>query len=426
MKEVVVILIAFTFHALIAVSILVPNALNIEEGGSRFLQLPVRQIDLGWVDPERSYTGEVYSNGEFKDQILDNYVGESLLLSAERFWTVPQDCERDCSFTVGYEAPGLTCRDLRDGEYDIEPFDPNKHNVTWLFFNASANGILSHNETDWGESDKVTWSLNYIPTSVSLNESAQPQISYSGPPHGIKCQCEDATYTGSYRYANGVRTVSATKNNAGNSFSKACSWGDTRQNTSQCMYYARRSLSICIAFSQALRGRIGIVRSGTQWYFLDSGRGVRRAIDKLFNKDFNQTGNGVFSLSPKFTNLSEATVELFSQMTLSLSPFLARPVTVTATVLGGPIWVYKVNTLWSIYTPALVITVAIALFGLYCIRQNGVALDRKFSTIFLTTKSVELDKVYESLTDYDALLEVKLIYEKGQGFRLVDEPETKA
>lgn len=83
---------------------------------------------------------------------------------------------------------------------------------------------------------------------------------------------------------------------------------------------------------------------------------------------------------------------------------------------SGRRWNYDPWALLEVYAPALVAVLAVMVYGLFCTHANGRVTDNKFPTLLLTMRSEELDGLYAAATDFDALLDKKLLYVKQSHF----------
>jgi hypothetical protein len=393
-------LIAVAIQALGIVTTLAPGALTV---GS----LPPTSISTPVPTPNLSV--ENYSTSLRWIGVWNLLVPDLEAVSPESTWSVPPGCGETCSFKVQYEAPALSCRDLLDNEYTVVPYSPSTD--SWMFYDFNT-GTLSM-QTNWTKSNPE-FIVNYIPMSYRRDH---PTVVSSDPPTGSMCQCKDGTYEAEFTYANKIITLATKIISYSNKFTGTCTEVDSETASNGCQNYKSNAIQICGRFTTPLHGQHNITAGRPPGNLYDA-----VIYERLFNVSFDATGEGNVYFQPKFTNLSETLTSFFSNVTVGLLPKLNETATTSVEVLDSTRrWKYEPKTLFAVYTPALAAVLVIIAYGLYCIHANGRPMDNKFSTLLLTTRSGELDGIYDTADDFNALMSKKLVYAK-RGYFV---PETR-
>ncbi|CAG8552389.1 12947_t:CDS:2 [Acaulospora colombiana] len=220
----------------------------------------------------------------------------------------------------------------------------------------------------------------------------------------------DGTYEADFKYANNTVTLNTNLLSYSNSFTSNCTEADSGVASDRCQTYKDNAFAICQNFTIPLQGfkEIHLETGAPPGNLYNS-----VVYQRLFNVSFNFSGDGSVYFQPKFTNLSETLPALFSNVTTSLIPELGGTTSLSVEVEDNTrIWEYDPKALFAAYAPALAAVLLVGAYGLYCIHANGRAMDSKFSTLLLTTRSGALDGVYDTADNFDALLEKKLVYAK--------------
>jgi hypothetical protein len=320
----------------------------------------------------------------------DDLIDQMTVNVPSNVWSVPSGCGSNCSFEVVYEAPALSCSDLPPSEYTLTLFDPTNlvtepntttTGVQWAFYDSHSS--LIQDETQWNGHNDTSFICNYKPMVLSGSSTSTITVNYTSAHAGSACYCHDGTYRTKFSFANNQKTIETTLLSNGNGFSGNCTWSDPSNLSPKCTNYATNSLQICKAFRNSFSGIV-------EWYINKTRSTVERqqVLDKIVDINANLTGNNFASLTPRFANLSEGLVELFSNMTSNLLPELNNSTTADVHSLEAVnIWVYSATILWCIYGPGIFLVLAIIVYGFYCIYKNGMALDRKVSTLIMVAKS---------------------------------------
>jgi hypothetical protein len=372
------IVIALIMQSLIVVSILAPNALSVGFTHPGPVQLAVPGLDLSLP----LYDGLITQWDDLIDQMVVNIPSD--------VWSVPSGCGSNCSYEVVYAAPALSCSDLPSSEYTLTLFDPTNlvtepntttTGVQWTFYDTHSS--LVQDETQWNGYNDTSFICNYKPMVLTGTSTSTITVNYTSPHAGSSCHCQDGTYRTKFSFTDNQKTVETTLLSNDNSFSGNCTWSDPSNLSPKCKKYATNSLQICKAFRNSFSGIV-------EWY-IDKTRTTvekQQVLDKIVDINTNLAANEAVSLTPRFANLSEGLVELFSNMTSNLLPGLNNSTTEDIQSLKGvSVWVYSATILWCIYGPGISLVLAIIIYGFYCIYKNGMALDRKVSTLIMVAKS---------------------------------------
>jgi hypothetical protein len=123
------------------------------------------------------------------------------------------------------------------------------------------------------------------------------------------------------------------------------------------------------------------------------------------------------------SNLSQTLMDLFSNLTLGLMSTRGGqdPVIANATIWdGSSVWVYTPRILWAAYLPAVILAIAVTLYGLYTIHASGIAMDDKFSTILIAILNRKLYEICKMAAAVGEVQRIRLVYQNKGTFRVVD------
>ena len=148
-----------------------------------------------------------------------------------------------------------------------------------------------------------------------------------------------------------------------------------------------------------------------------------------------QVGNRTTGIYPAGgRNISQTLEELSVNLTASLMSDTAnlgiRTQTLATVTPDKTVYEYQPFRLWLVYGIALGVALLADLFGLACMRSNGVATQSKFSSMAASMRAPELNELLSGPEEAprDAAKEVKLRYSVGggksgerSGFQVVDE-----
>jgi hypothetical protein len=322
----------------------------------------------------------------------------------EQLWDIPAECGLYCEFKFEYEALGLSCIDSLVN--NSLGFTDDKW-VAWIFVNTPSSM--------WYHPRNFTFGIEYFPTIVHIPNDFNPTVLSYGTPAGSLCQVQDATYEASFLYSNGINNASTTLLHYNNSFTDGCSWNQEFLLSQECQNYENITSDLWGTFYDsafpAFAPYIGDNAAYTTWVpaFLGS------PLEGIFTF-VNNTEEKIISSSLKVPNMSEAIVDLFSNFTLSVMSASPNTTTVNAFRWGDTVWKFDVADLWYVYGPAHALTLLALLYGLYCIHNNGKALDNNFLTLMLATRGEELDDAVQNAPNYDALMKLRLRKEKERYF----------
>jgi hypothetical protein len=386
------IIIAIVIQALGLVTAFAPNALSIGHSPS-WVNISAPILDL--------YV-EMFSTSDLYGDIWRKLIVQLEEELPEDNWSVPLDCGEACFFTIQYDAPALSCRDLSPDEYTVTAYDSSASNTSWTFYQFDDTTL--NNELEW-TANNPPFIFNYVPMSFKSNPSTMVS---TGSPTGSICQCKDGTYEAAFLYSNNTIKFIDFEDTAllSDGYANNCTNMDT---SAECSNYRDNAYQICVGFTQSLSGSmvLDLVTGRT------SGGKSPLVVEKFANYSLNYVDDGITYFEPRYANLSEALPLFFANLTLGLLPGLGQIANITGEVSNNDQkWDYSAIALFATYIPALAVVLPIAAYGLYCIHANGRAMDSKFSTVLLTTRNVEIDGVYDKADNFDELMGKKLVYAK--------------
>ncbi|PVF92983.1 hypothetical protein CPB86DRAFT_877485 [Serendipita vermifera] len=411
-------LFALTYQALAVIGILTPNSLTAGFDLTRKTDAQVPFLDLS-KQASISFNSTVY-----------DLIGQAALVSKEEMWDIPPECRVACLFHIEYEAPAISCSTRPNEDLLLRPY--NIELSLWSFY--SSNWFYEEDGTvtgytpydTWGQGTSLNFSIDYIPASLKLRPNDLPQVT-QWPVGGVFCFFRDGKYRADFRYSDHKSTIKTTLLSYSNSFEDSCQWSNGTYPSSGCQNYAINAITISRAMSDGFAGVMAWCPlpgfdDVTSW-FPSSGMELFRTA---FDYQENMTGPGTYSLTPKFHDLSTTLTELFSNITTSLLLQSGDTVALNIHVSDGAlVWKYNPTLLWAIYGTSFLVSSLIAIYGLFCIHSNGMALEKKFSTFLMSTRTQELDDLYESIQSHDAFLGIKLRYDNNEGHFVVGEVTQK-
>ncbi|PVF92798.1 hypothetical protein CPB86DRAFT_159049 [Serendipita vermifera] len=390
------IMIAVAIQGLGLVTTFAPNALTVNDSP------PSTSMNLSV--PTMSLTVVRYSESSQSNWIP--FLEEVESKPPESGWSVPPACGAACNFKVQYDAPALSCRDLLPNETSVAPYNSNINYTDgiWRFYDLNDTKLFDGFK--WSD-QKPEFTLSYIPMSFNLDNRSM--ISY-GPPTGSVCQCRDGKYEVEFKYADHAIKLTPTLLSYSNAFTSTCTEVDFEVATKACQTYKQNAFDICRDFTHPFQYYKGISLAENKTDIFTYSRFI---FQKYFDINLDSHGDRNAYLRPKFTNLSETLPSILTNLTVGLMPKLQEGVNVPVNVTYyARTWKYEPKELFAAYIPALVAILAIMVYGLYCIHANGRAMDGKFSTLVLTTRSGALNGVYNKVDNFDELMEEKLVYAK--------------
>jgi hypothetical protein len=313
------------------------------------------------------------------------------VFSTGQMATWPSPCGSNCSYTVSFPGPALSC----------VAGNPNGTNVPILIadqiiYNATAAypGTLNSTGPVIGPSGLLI--------TVPANGTLAPNV--------INCTLYSATYQTTVQYTNnsatvGVQTtlgqvvpssveetliddiIPAGTNSSFNGTSIGTYWSLLNQ-------YA-----VGYAFFDLLEGSITFLPQGG----FD--------VDKTMVIYTNLLNLAALSITPDPTTLANQIESLFTNVTLSMLPFTASPIyigagfntsdapaatftAIQATTTGYPTsYTYAPAVLWEIYGVALGVAFLCILVGTIAVIRNGGDGDASFLSILSTTRNLVMDQM---------------------------------
>jgi hypothetical protein len=402
---------SFVYQALAIVGIIAPNSLTAGFELTRRVNTQVPLLDLS------KQTSFLLSD------TVQKLIGQLTWVSVEEMWTVPPECSTACVFQIEYEAPALSCTNKKEGDLLLKPYQEGTSDWVYYLSTIHLDGTESPDQdVTWGQRNSLNFTVDYIPQKMRIEPSGPPQISQQ-PVQGVFCFFLDGKYRAEFRHSDHKSTIKTALISYGNSFEDGCQWSSGVYPSSGCRYYATHAITISEAMINGFAGSASWTcppdGNGTESYFRPEGLGLFRTT---FDYQENTTGDGTYSLTPKFHNISAALTEVFANITIGLALQLGQ--TNSSSVLtsdGVLVWEYNPTILWAIYGGSFLISVLIAIYGLFCIHSNGIAMEKKFSTFMISTRTQELDEIYEGMESRETLLRIRMRYDKTKGKFVVRE-----
>ncbi|KZV60126.1 hypothetical protein PENSPDRAFT_760178 [Peniophora sp. CONT] len=413
---------------------------------------PMRRFMVGHVDDD---TFVYISPSTRFRQVTQGVLSSGAILP----WEVPAGCGLACNYSVIYHGPSLQCQDMPQDAITVVSkalplvgfralADSGQKafiKPTSLYNATTTLGNVNNSDANTGPVflptlNNTSYSLSVVYATSSFDmvelESFQKSI-YASRYRAVGSYCVfyNATYNTSVAFSNGTQTTQARVLEYGEPYleSLANSFPSNSHDGSQSSFVvnpdlrvAAATLGIIDAMSRYLTGSVsftpghGYVPLYTQ--ILDS---------SIFSV---QTDNKTTTISPaQGRNLSRALEDLCTNLTASLMSDTARLgiyTTMPATILPDQtIYEYQPSRLWLVYSIALLLALFSDLFGLACMRSNGVAMQRNFSSIAASMRAPELNELLHGPEEPPraAVKVAKLRYRVGEGdsgeksgFRIVD------
>ncbi|VDB90324.1 unnamed protein product [Peniophora sp. CBMAI 1063] len=349
-------------------------------------------------------------------------------------WSRPDECGLACNYTITYNGPALRCTDIPAStiasgvanfpEGGARP-DPPYGNVSnpegtllqGYAFNASCSstlgslyaadcGIGSTTNVDcyppyylslpsWQDTDPYTLSIVYTADALNPHSATHPAT-------GASCVFTSATYQASISYTHDSQTRTARVVDHGEPYSSLVRANITTGNLTAMgpdVQSAYAALGIMDAIAHSLVGTVLVGNIGT---LLPSATGVLDSNLFQVRSENNVTvdepySTSYLSLNAGYNNLSQALEDLCTNVTASLmsdTTDLGIYTTVSGTVLPDQnVYSYQLLRLWLVYGVAVLAALLADMFGLACIRSNGGAMLRTFSTIAASARDTELDEL---------------------------------
>jgi hypothetical protein len=395
-------------HALLLVNVLASGALTVapSEQVSRDMKIPIfnltsqAQFAAGTLDPIRRLSLESLHLTTMGEERINSV----LLDLPEVTWDIPQDCGLKCTFYFEYNAPGLKCHDVIPDGSQGPPLPDLDYTVYQANSNLYPRNMTASPSQGIDVDSPYDLSINY----TGITNAFSPNMTFS-PTAGTYCRFYQAIYNASFDLNSNSSTQRASTSII--SYGDYLSWGETPAIVPFYVTHGEPNLwAICYAFALAFQGNFSIFDGGD----IAPNQPV---LASIFNID---TAIGSFELATP--DLSQTLVELFSNLTLGLISTRGGkdPVIANATIWGGSnIWIYTSWVLWAVYLPALILAIAVALYGLYTIHVSGIAMDDKFSSFLLATQNVKLYEMCGDAADFEELQNLQLIHHKKGTFHVV-------
>lgn len=353
---IVLVFLAVIYNLLAFVSMFAPNALTIGPKEATH-DVPVPLLDLSSVP--------VASDEEIDWLAL---VGGLMTSIPARNWIVPSECGVACSFEVQYQAPALTCRELREGEITLQPYDTTLVNADgWVFYHAPNQSLSSFS---WGR-DQLEFNLSYVPVVSHSSDLIPVSVTQSSTAAGQSCHFEEKVYRATFTFADSSKFVSTTLVEDADVVPR-CDWASTSL-SQECRRYSDHAVRLADGYASPFYGSLvwrdaGVVSNVTGLYAIDP-----------FIAFTNDTVDGTVSLRVQGDDLGASLEELFANVTLGSLLSFGQTQTAGVAIRDGSAWIYDTHVLWTIYTPALVLCLLSILYGLYCSINNRAPLTRQLS-----------------------------------------------
>jgi hypothetical protein len=341
-QTLLVVLISLYIRSLVIINSSAPNALSIEIEGTKVIEGQVPTLNLSELliyNSTDECTNCVDRGGLWKQLFKQLATTESTKL-----WDPPPQCTANCSFEIIYDAPIVSCQDIRLEELSLGLFDPQVNPVNWTFYRVDIPFPL----VVYPLKNHV-WKFNitYIP-AISRGGSLQPlEVTYTGAPRGISCQTSHGKYLGKFSLNNYQKSASTALLSAQDVLNIGCR-GETMSES--CRNYYFNSNGMIAAFLGQILGHIS-------WEYEERGVEAIQSMEDpfLFRLLFQYMVNfspelTEVSLSPYFDNLSRAVEDLFVNLTLGTMLRLNQTSTSHIIEWGAPSWKYRSKTLWKIWS----------------------------------------------------------------------------
>lgn len=461
-RLVIPIALAVVTHALLGISIFVPNSLTIAPAGDTTQVITVPSFSSAdnlfqtavsvYQDPKLDYTTPTYI-GPTPDWVsaVKRAVTSPNAIST---WQVPEECGIECHYNLTYEAPMLSCSDI---SADNISFYKSSDTASVVLFTAGSSiGWWDRINADTSTTASWVWTSQdywHSPNEWTTQHgiSFQYVVDYSHQSKGgSHCTFSEGEYTASFHFVNNTQTVGATVNRRGQalgdpqwSFIDRASGERILDESLPTAYtYSNATYHATIeAFAQVLVG----IASG---YGLDkyaaNGIDVNYFHTSIGDTPFFSvtyepiTGGEVWTLATP--DMSQSLMDLFTNMTLSFnsqstrqSLNLANTTRVLANVTtNGSVWQYSRFRLRTVYGIFLLVVAICDIHGLICLWSNGIPGHMTFShialaseTLHLTTSGSDISPLSHELTKKAKRMRIRYVLVddavlgRRNGFKLV-------
>ncbi|VDC04524.1 unnamed protein product [Peniophora sp. CBMAI 1063] len=450
--------IAANIQAFSLIGIFAPNALSIVPAGITSSVLSVPFVALDQIAPTDSIIslsanesyGEVgwyLSPSTGFKTLVQTVLSKGDILP----WNAPSGCGLACNYSISYNGPSLRCRDIDPSSIAVYQDDTLKGDATlpWPYHmpsdpadwrpEATIDALISYNGTGTLGSanraaglslgaDTYTLSQEDAPYSLSLvytltpgpydHAAYYPTQMYGG----TYCEFVNATYDASVQFVNGSGAIDVHVSEYLGPYQSFVGLNTTTQPSQTA------ALGLLDAMTRYLVGTatVTVVMASYNTQILEGAA--------LFTIHVNSTTIGLLPTGGQ--NISQALESLCTKLTASLMSDTANlgvRTQVPATVLADKtIYAYQPTRLWLVYGIALGVALIADLFGLACMRSNGVAMQRNFSSIAASMRAPELNELLSGPEEAPraAAKVAKLRYSVGggnlgerSGFRVVERAE---
>ncbi|KAJ7706616.1 hypothetical protein B0H16DRAFT_1746837 [Mycena metata] len=421
------------------ITIFAPS-LTVRQASAATRSLAVPNVNLstdGWFDDVILSGGSAYAG---PSGTWDRVVLTGLTSDTPVGWTIPDGCAPECRYNFTYFAPAVRCSDIAANAIDDAAIDAQRI-VSRTFQDPPAaylrsydtepagalvNGILNFTalgdltpfaETNYTGSALI-WTLVYVPFNAA-NSDGTTLINAAG----TTCTFYNATHQAEAHFFNGTQESSVTvveflqpmdttarnpihlfNENGNNSLPVVGAPG---------VAYAPgfggpiHFFAIADAVTDRLLGAITRDYHGLLDQF-DAIGGLRVQETtlvletNLFESPFGfNTSVPIFpglNTTAGITNISQALTNLVANITLGFVHMGTGLTTVDAVVTSpGTVFAYNRKTLMATYIAALVCLVAVSVFGMYCLVDNGEPSSNSFSQLLIATRNARLDQVADAV-----------------------------
>jgi hypothetical protein len=394
LKLVPLVCIAVLIQALTLVGVLAPGALLVDRKLETYRNIPIPKLDFETL---ATHTDILWWEDVAQHYIINN---------ANESWTVPPECNRGCQFTVEYQAPGISCRQMSEQETPLKAFDLQvyERERKWDFY-------LSNWSSDmlWG-TNSLPLNFSFVPMISQISGNTLVSVNQTGPIQGQLCKFQDSTYRATFKYANNVKSSVVEILSNTNDFAQNCSWTSGTSQSSYCSHYATAATNLSLGFTENFSGTASWVdgKKISTWQQL--------SIMHLFNYEVD-TKAQTTSLSPK-EDLGTSVENTFANVVLGVLLRLNHTVESSESVVVEPAWYFHWPTLWLVYGPALVLVLVAGLYGLRWTRQADIVREKKFSSFLIATRTKDLDGQHPGV-----ITSTKLRYDAQTGRFVVSNDE---
>ncbi|VDC04523.1 unnamed protein product [Peniophora sp. CBMAI 1063] len=412
-----------------------------------------RRFVTGSLTTDNNTFVYISPSSRFK-QTAQNVINTGAILP----WEAPAGCGLACNYSVTYRAPSLRCQDIPQTSIEMVVLTsdqeanssyssplleqraladsvPTAYISPSSLYNASTTlGYINNSDQNVGPVFKPT--LDSTPYSLSVLYAVAPfdmaTTSDALPNEGTAsvnavagsyCVFYNATYGASISFSNGTQKTVVRVIEHGDPYPGALNGSfplliDVTSSHSfpidPTSQGAAATLGIIDALSRYLTGSVsftqdlGFIPLGTQ--VLDSSLFTVQTNNQTATMSIAQVRNLTLALEDVCTNLTASL--------MSITVGLGTYSTVEASVLPDKtVYKYQPYRLWLVYGIALFVALVADLFGLACLRSNGVAMQRKVSCIAASMRAPELNELLSGPEEppREASKIAKLQYCVGEG-----------